>query len=300
MYVNYEYYRIFYAVAQTENFTRAAQELGSNQPNVTRAMNRLEAETGCKLFVRSNRGVRLTPEGQMLYSHVKAAMLQLEAAEQELAAAISLDAGCVSVGASETALHVYLLEVLEQFRMRHPGVRLRISNHSTPQAVRAVQEGEVDFAVVTTPAALPEGLEAVPLVSFEEVLIGGKTFAALAGRRLTLAQLQKYPLISLGAETMTSTFYRELFARAGVEYAPDTEAATADQLLPLVSHELGLAFVPEPLAREAIERGEVVQLSLKEPVPARQVCLVHDAAHPLGEAARRLKQLILKDANAGQ
>jgi len=53
MYVNYEYYRIFYAVAQWQNFTRAAQELGSNQPNVTRAMNRLEAETGCKLFVRS-------------------------------------------------------------------------------------------------------------------------------------------------------------------------------------------------------------------------------------------------------
>ena len=42
--------------------------LGNNQPNITHSMNRLESQLNCVLFIRSNRGVTLTPEGEMLYS----------------------------------------------------------------------------------------------------------------------------------------------------------------------------------------------------------------------------------------
>ena len=59
--VNFEYYKVFYYVAKYQNFTKAAKVLGSSQPNITREMNCLEEETGCTLFIRTNRGVRLTP-----------------------------------------------------------------------------------------------------------------------------------------------------------------------------------------------------------------------------------------------
>ena len=68
MYVDWEYYKIFYYVAKYQNFTKAARVLGSNQPNITHAMNRLESQLNCVLFIRSNRGVTLTPEGELLYS----------------------------------------------------------------------------------------------------------------------------------------------------------------------------------------------------------------------------------------
>ena len=60
--ITYDYYRIFYYVAQYKSFTKAAAALGNNQPNITRCMNNLEAELDCKLFLRSNKGVLLTPE----------------------------------------------------------------------------------------------------------------------------------------------------------------------------------------------------------------------------------------------
>ena len=63
--VNFEYYKVFYYVAKYKNFTKAAHALGSGQPNVTRAMNCLEQQTHCTLFIRTNRGVQLTPEGEM-------------------------------------------------------------------------------------------------------------------------------------------------------------------------------------------------------------------------------------------
>ncbi len=63
MYVDWEYYKIFYYVAKYQNFTKAACVLGNNQPNITHSMNRLESQLNCVLFIRSNRGVTLTPEG---------------------------------------------------------------------------------------------------------------------------------------------------------------------------------------------------------------------------------------------
>ena len=69
---------------------------------------------------------------------------------------------------------------------------------------------------------------------------------------------------------------------------PDTEAATTDQMLTLVRSELGLAFVPEPMTRNALKSREIVQLTLREKIPARSVCLVYDRHRPLNTAAPRL------------
>lgn len=71
MNVNYEYYRLFYYVCKYHSITRAANVLRMSQPNVTRALNRLEEQLGCKLLVRSTRGVTMTPEGEVLFAHVE-------------------------------------------------------------------------------------------------------------------------------------------------------------------------------------------------------------------------------------
>ena len=69
-----DYYRIFYYVAQYKSFSKAADVMGNNQPNITRCMNILENDLGCKLFIRSNRGVQLTIEGERLFEHVSIAI----------------------------------------------------------------------------------------------------------------------------------------------------------------------------------------------------------------------------------
>ena len=212
MYVDWEYYKIFYYVAKYQNFTKAARVLGNNQPNITHSMNRLESQLNCVLFIRSNRGVTLTPEGEMLYSRIASAAVQIQDAEEELSASATLEHGTISISATETALHA-----------EYPGIRLRISNHSTPQAVQAVKNGEVDFAIVSTPAEIESGLKMVELKPFYEVLVGGKTFTALASQNLTLKELANYPLISLSDESMTRSFYRQFFLEHDALLKPDTD-----------------------------------------------------------------------------
>ena len=292
--ITYDYYRIFYFVAQYHSFTKAAEILKNNQPNITRCMNNLESELGCKLFIRSHQGVTLTAEGEKVYERVAVAYEQLRTVEEELALERSLESGLITIGASETALRLMLLSRLEHFHTRYPHVRLRISNHSTPQALQAVKNGEVDFAIITTPAEVESGLKMVELKPFYEVLVGGRTFTALASQNLSLKELNNYPLISLSDESMTRAFYRQFFLDHGAVLKPDTEAATTDQMLTLVKSELGIAFLPQTMAQDALARGEIVQLHLQEIIPQRSICLVYDHHRPLNTAARKFQQLLTK------
>ena len=107
--ITYDYYRIFYFVAQYHSFTKAAEILKNNQPNITRCMNNLESELGCKLFIRSHQGVTLTAEGEKVYERVAVAYEQLRTVEEELALERSLESGLITIGASETALRLMLL-----------------------------------------------------------------------------------------------------------------------------------------------------------------------------------------------
>lgn len=141
MYIAYDYYRIFYYVAKYGNVTQAARVLLNNQPNLTRAVKTLESELGCPLFIRSNRGMKLTPEGERLLRHIRIAIENIEAGEAEIIESRNLERGSVFVAASEVALHCVLLPVLKKYRSLYPGIKLKISNHSTPQAIDAIKNG---------------------------------------------------------------------------------------------------------------------------------------------------------------
>ena len=141
MNISYDSYRVFYYVAKYHSFTQAAVVLMSNQPNVTRTIKNLEQALGCKLFIRSSRGAQLTPEGEQLYAHISLAFAHIQSGEEELAISRGLHGGVVTISASEISLRCCLLPILKAYRFRYPGVRVRLSNHSTPQAIDVLKNG---------------------------------------------------------------------------------------------------------------------------------------------------------------
>lgn len=288
--ITLDYYRIFEAVARYRSFTRAAEALVNSQPNLTRAIHNLEGELGCRLFLRSSRGVELTPEGEALYAHVTTAMEQLRAGEAELLRQRELRSGTVSIACSETALHYVLLRALSRFHTENPAIRLRVSNQSAPEAVDALRNGLAELAVVTAqPNGLPSPLEVTVLASFRETAVCGAALPIDSARTWALHELAALPLISLRRGTSTFELYDALFRCHGLSYAPDIEAATSTQLLPLVKSGLGIAFVPEFFLPES----EVQCLSLREALPERSVCLIRRCDRPRSMAAAALEDLLL-------
>lgn len=288
--ISYDYYRIFYFVAKYGSFSSAAEVLGSNQPNITKLINKLEAQLDCKLMLRSNKGIRLTTEGEKLFAHVDVAYHQLQQAEQELSSQQALSTGTVRIGATETALHGILLPVLADFHRKYPGIRLMIANHSTPQAVAALKRGAVDFAVVTTPTDAPPDVNQTVLLEFRECLIS----AVPAAKELSLSELVRYPIVGLGKHTKTYDFYSQLFLAHHLEWQPDIDVATEDQILPLVKAGLGVGLLPEFMAEEALAKGTVFQIKLKEEGPSRQLVLLEMNGQHQPPAVQRLRELLIE------
>ena len=288
MYISYDYYRVFYYVAKYGNITQAAKLMLNSQPNLTRTIKNLEAELGCALFSRSNQGMKLTPEGKRLYEHIKIAYEHIEMGEAEITDSRSLRSGSVYVAASEVALRCLLLPVLKKYRLRYPGIHIRISNHSTPQAIAALKGGTADIAVVTTPTVRSASLAERIIRPVNEVAVCSPYFSSLANRQVSLSELTNYPLISLGEDTKSFEFYSGFFSSHGLTYRPDIEAFTADQILPMVAADLGVGFVPE----EFLQNEDVNIIDLKERIPERNIVLIKRKEQPLSVAAKELERLI--------
>lgn len=290
MYINYDYYHMFYYVAKYGSVTQAARVLFCNQPNLTRAIKTLEGELGCSLFIRNNRGVKLTPEGSRLYERVRVAFESIEAGETEIIESKNLKTGSVYVATSEVALHCVLLPALKEYRTLYPGIRVKISNHSTPQAIDAIKNGIADIAVVTTPTVPSATLEEIAVSKFREVAVCSMEFSEVQGKKISFTELLGYPVISLGKQTKSFELYSEFFANVGLRFRPEIEAATADQIMPMVRAGLGIGFVPEEFLENA---SDVTVIKTEKPLPEREIRIVKRRDQSLSIAAKELERLII-------
>ena len=296
---NFEYYKIFYYVAKYENLTKAATALKTSQPAVTRTIHKLEGELGCRLFTRSKTGMKLTPEGRTFYGYVAAGCAQFFKGENDLSNLISLENGTIYISATETALHCYLFQAMEEFNSLYPNVRFKILNNSTTESVNAVKEGKVDLAFVSANLQVAKPLRMKILRKYRDILIAGMRFEELkAGKEeLSLKELVSYPWISLTAETITRRFLNEYFEKNGLTFAPDMELATTDMILPAVRHNLGLGFIPAEFADAELKSGQVFEIKVKETLPERNIILIYDMEYPQSIAAKEFQKFLKEKGN---
>lgn len=291
---NFEYYKIFYYVAKYENLTKAATALKTSQPAVTRTIHKLEGELGCRLFTRSKTGMKLTPEGRTFYGYVAAGCAQFFKGENDLSNLISLENGTIYISATETALHCYLFQAMEEFNSLYPNVRFKILNNSTTESVNAVKEGKVDLAFVSANLQVAKPLRIKILRKYRDILIAGKRFEELkAGKEeLSLKELVSYPWISLTAETISRRFLNEYFEKNSLTFTPDMELATTDMILPAVKHNLGLGFIPAEFADSELKSGQVFEIKVKEKLPERNIILIYDMEYPQSIAAKEFQKFL--------
>ena len=296
---NFEYYKIFYYVAKYENLTKAATALKTSQPAVTRTIHKLEGELGCRLFTRSKTGMKLTPEGRTFYGYVAAGCAQFFKGENDLSNLISLENGTIYISATETALHCYLFQAMEEFNSLYPNVRFKILNNSTTESVNAVKEGKVDLAFVSANLQVAKPLRMKILRKYRDILIAGMRFEELkAGKEeLSLKELVSYPWISLTAETITRRFLNEYFEKNGLTFAPDMELATTDMILPAVRHNLGLGFIPAEFADAELKSGQVFEIKVKEKLPERNIVLIYDMEYPQSIASKEFQKFLKEKGN---
>ena len=284
--MNYDYYRVFLVVARCRSLTRAAEELYTSQPALTRTIKTLEAQLGTKLFSRSKKGVTLTPEGETLYEHVEAAFTLLKKGEKEVSASTSLEKGSISIGTTITALDEFLFDFVETFRASHPGIRLKINTQSSDKTIAALRQGSVDVAFVTTPYREFADVKGVVLKEFDNIAICGSKFAELHEGVHTLKELSQYPFVYLSTAMQLREYTDAVFASEHAKIQPLIELDSAAMIPPMVEKNLGISIVPRSLAQKYLDQGTVYEIKLAKKLPTRDVVMAESTAFPSSMANR--------------
>lgn len=285
---NLEYFKVFYYVAKAGSVTGAARELAVSQPAVSQAIRQLESQLGADLFCRAARGVRLTREGQLLFSYVEKGYEQMELGLEKLLRLQNMESGEIRIGASDMTLQYFLLPYLERFHEEYPDIKIAVTNAPTPETLTFLEEGKIDFGVVSTPLGEQKGLEIVPVREIEDVFVGGRRFIAYKNRTLDLQELAHLPMICLEKNTSTRSWMDQFLLQNGVRIQPEFELATSDMIVQFALRSLGVGCVVRDFAAEYLESGVLFALRFNKIVPKREICVVRSGRMPLSVAAGRL------------
>jgi DNA-binding transcriptional LysR family regulator len=153
--VNLVHLSVLAAVARHGSVTEAAKELHYSQPSVSHHLSRLEAAVGVKLVQRVGRGIRLTPEGELLARRAGEILGRVDAAESELAAQVGLQAGRVRVAANASALSTIVTHAASLVAEQHPGLELIVYDRHPVEALEMLRHSEIDVALVFRYADAP-------------------------------------------------------------------------------------------------------------------------------------------------
>lgn len=292
MNTNLEYYKIFYYVGKLKSISLAAEALSVSQPAVSQAVRNLERELGSSLFMRTSKGVRLTAEGEVLYSYVQRGYETIRQGEKKFLEMQDLESGEICIGASDMTLQFYLLEHLERFHEAYPKIKVTIRNAPTPETIRLLGEGQIDFGIVSTPFVLEKNLHQTPVRRIEDIFVAGKKFAYMQGGRLSYKELEKMPLMCLEGNTSTRKYVEAFLKENQVKISPEFELPTSDMLIQFAKRGLGVASVVADFAAEAVASGELFQLMFNKPIPCREFCIVTNDRVPLTAAASKMLAML--------
>lgn len=289
---NLEYYKIFYYTAKYGSLTAAASELSISQPAVSQSLKQLENALSAKLFVRASRGIRLTQEGQVLYEYVKKGYEQIQAGERKLASMLQLEYGELKIGASDMTLKYYLLPFLQKYHEQFPGIKVTVMNAPTPETLKLLRQGKIDFGVVSTPSCKESEFHVMPVREIEDVFVAGRKFIQYKNRMLDFKELEKLPIISLEGNTSTKAYMDAFLKQNGVELHPEFELATSDMIVQFALRGLGVGNVVRDFAADDLENGTLFELRFNKMIPRREICVVTDAGGSLSRAAEELLKML--------
>ena len=291
--INHELYKVFYHVAKTLSFSEASKELFISQSAVSQSIKVLEKRLGQKLFVRSTKKVRLTKEGEILFSHVEPAINLIRLGEARILESKSLGGGQLSIGASDTICRYYLKPFLKEFHERYPNVHIKVVNGTSLKCVEYLKNGSVDLIVVNTPnSSLGQVGKVVPVKEFRDIFVANKkAFPKLINGIKDVSELQQYPMMMLDKASTTSEFLHKLFLERHLELVPSIELASNDLLIDLARIGLGIACVPNYCIEEEKEK-ELFVVKMKDNLPERGMAACYNDMGQIAEPVFQFLNLL--------
>lgn len=265
-------YRIFYTVAKTGNISKAAKELYISQPAISKSIQKLEESMNCELFRRSSRGVSLTEEGELLYSHVKVAFETLALGEDRLRNSIELGVGHLKIGVSSTLCKYMLLPYLKEFIKLYPHINISITCQSTNDTLKLLEENKIDVGLIGKPESL-KNIDFYYLAEIKDIFVATKDYLRNLKTRGVKEDriLQSSTIMLLDKNNMTRQYIDDYLQENHIVVQDSIDISSMDLLIEFAKISVGVACVIREFVKKELADGSLIEIPLGFPIHKREV-----------------------------
>ena len=256
----------FRVAGRLQHVTRAAEQLGTSQPALSRGLARLQSDLGVPLFQRLGRSLRLTRYGELFLARVERALGEIEDGRRELLDLTEPERGTVSLGFLRTLGAKYIPQVVRRFNVAHPHVRFSFVQNNSASIEEQLERGDLDLIFVAVPPG-KGGLDWVRVYDQEFVLIVPPSHRLARRRQVRLREVAGDPFVTFKEGHAIRRMTDDLCAAAGFTPSISFEGDDSSSLPGFVAAGFGVAIVPPDSGRSA----EVVSLRITEPAARRAI-----------------------------
>ncbi len=256
--------RVFYVVARSGSFTRAAEQLFMTQPAVTFQIKQLEEHFNARLLERGHGKVTLTSTGQIVYAYAEKILGMEDELETRMSELSDELLGVLNIGSSTTIAAYWLPQLLIDFKVAHPKVEPRVMVGNSFLTEQRVAAREIDLGLVEFVSDDP-GIEHIRLGEDELLVICSPTHGLARAKQLSAETLLEYPLVNRDMGHAFHSLTTQLFDRAGIDMSSVKVAAELGSLLAVkqfVLQGLGYALATRRSIAEDLESGSLVAIPL--------------------------------------
>lgn len=294
MNIDFELYRIFYAVANHKNITKAAEELSISQPAISKSIKNLEEQLGGQLFVRTKRGVILTEEGKEFYNYIKQAIEYISNAENKFTELINLETGCIRIGIGTTLTKEFLLPYLEKFHRLYPKIDIEIVTNMTSELFPKLRNGLIDIIVLNlNEKNYGQDINIIKCKKVTDCFVMNKTYNNLLNNEISIRELNKYPLILQSKGSNTREFL-DCFAKENdTILKPNIELASYSLVVEFAKIGLGIGYATKDYIKKELKNKELYEVKLKEKIPSRYIGIATSTNHLPNFSTKKLIEIIM-------
>jgi LysR family hydrogen peroxide-inducible transcriptional activator len=281
--------RYFVAVAETENFTKAATRMHVAQPSLSQQIMKLEQEVGHKLFHRLGRKAVLTEAGAAFLERARRILFEVENATKELSDHPSLGRR-ITVGAVQTVMPYLISPLIAELRDSHPNLLINAQEDFRGNLLRGVVEGDLDLAIVPLPVK-DHRISVEPLLIEPLLLVVGKGHPIASRSEISINDLAEENFVSLGDSSALASQIRSFFGDQKFEPRFGFRCAQVATLKQFVSSGLGISLLPQ-LARLPDDRDTLTYLRLTGSEPTRELVIIRHLQRYQSRGAEQFLSLL--------
>lgn len=293
--INIELYRIFYTVAITQNITKASEMLNISQPAVTKHIKNLEDALGVILFIRTRKGVVLTPIGQKIFLEIKNALTIFDNVENEIKNYKDNNCGNIRIGISTTLVRLYLIDYINIFHKKYPNVKIEINTDTTKENIKLLENGLLDLIICKLPDSLDKDLNFMKIGETSYEFIANKELYDTIKQPIKLNKLVDYPILLQKEPSNSYNSAKAFFKQNNLNVESKFNIGSSSLLIDFTKIGYGIGYITKLYVKKELMDKSLFIIQTIPKTPKISYGIITLKNNVLTNICKRFIEYLLKD-----